>query len=450
MHISIFEGIFAQVYSGFVSIGSSFITKFAVLLNASPLHFSIMSAIAQLSQLFQLSGYLISRKAASRKPECVWFAFWGRLLNIFLFIPILIQPSMMSIIVFLSVLMISAALQNISGNMWTAWIADEIPVKIRGRFFSKRMQILMIYGFSTAWLISFFIDLFEKDKSFWKIKLISFFNAENLFKSSNQIWGIYLVILAGTLIGITGLYFLNKQPESFKKKSLKDSDHSILEPIKNPNFRKLILFNIWWMLAIGIGAPFWGPFMMKKLEMSLFEVQIYGALSSVSMLFAFKWWGKLIDKFGNRSMMKICVFLGGINPLIWVFFNKSSYFLIWPEAILSGFMWSGTNIISMNFILSISPKGKEQLWSAMYSAIGGLMMMTTMLLSGTFYPSQLRIFGLVLEPEQILFAITGLLRWTAEIPLQFVQEPSGVPFRRTIVIVKQMLFERFYKIRSRF
>jgi hypothetical protein len=86
----------------------------------------------------------------------------------------------------------------------------------------------------------------------------------------------------------------------------------------------------------------------------------------------------------------------------------------------------------------------------MYSAIGGLMMMTTMLLSGTFYPSQLRIFGLVLEPEQILFAITGLLRWTAEIPLQFVQEPSGVPFRRTIIIVKQMLFERFYKIRSRF
>ena len=137
MKISIFEGIFAQVYSGLVSIGSSFITKFAVLLNASPLHFSLISAISQLSQLFQLSGYLISRKSASRKSKCVWYAFWGRLLNIFLLIPVIINPSPMAIILFLSVLMVSAALQNISGNMWTAWIADEIPLKIRGRFFFK-------------------------------------------------------------------------------------------------------------------------------------------------------------------------------------------------------------------------------------------------------------------------------------------------------------------------
>jgi len=450
MKISIFEGIFAQIYSGLVSIGSSFITKFAVLLNASPLHFSIISAISQLSQLFQLSGYVISRKLSARKSKCVSYAFWGRLINILLFIPVLLNPSPLSIIIFLLILMISASLQNISGNMWTAWIADEIPAKIRGRFFSKRMQILMTYGLISAYLVSIIIDFFEKDRSVWKTSIVKFFNASELFNHSHQLWALYYVILGGTIIGVAGLYYLNKQPETPRKQASGDQDLSLFEPLKNPNFRKLLVFNIWWMLAIGIGAPFWGPFMMKKLEMSLFEVQMYGALSTLSMLAAFKWWGKFIDKFGNRSTMKICVFLGGINPLIWVFFRKSSYYLIWPEAILSGFMWSGTNIVSMNFILAISPKGKEQLWSGMYSAVGGLMMMTSMLMSGTFFPSQLRIFGLLLEPEQVLFALTGLLRWTAEIPLQYVQEPSGVSFRKTLQIVRQMLFERFYRIRSRF
>ncbi len=457
---SIFEGIFAQVYSALVSIGNSFITKFAVLLNASPLHFSIISAIAQLSQLFQIIGIIITKRLKSRKKKCVWYAFYGRAVNLFLFIPLLIiyskisllgmSPQILSIVIFLLILLISAALQNISGNLWTAWISDLVPKSIRGRFFSKRMQILSFYGLIFAYIFSIFVDCFESSEGNWKYSIIEFTGLTRIFIPENQALGLYLVFFIGIVIGLLGLYFLNQQDEKEVKHKLTETDFSIKEPLKNKNFRQLALFNAWWMLAIGIGAPFWGAFMMKKLHMSLFEIQMYGAISSLSMLVAFKWWGKFIDRFGNRTTMKICVFLGGINPLIWVFFTKESYWLIWPEAILSGFMWSGTNIVSMNFILAISPKGKEQIWSGVYSAIGGVMMMSTMLLSGTFFPNEMYLFGLKLEPEQVLFALTGVLRWTAEIPLHYVKEAGGVPFRRTLIEVRQLLFQRIYRLRSKF
>lgn len=443
MRISIEEGTYAQVFSSLVSIGNSFITKYAILLKASPIHFSIIASIAQLSQLFQLIGIIISRNAKQLKHKTVFYAFAGRALNILLFIPLLILNPALALGVFIFILLISAGLQNISGNMWTAWIASLIPKQIRGRFFSRRMQILMFFGLIIGYFFSFIIDLFETNPDSWKYPILKNLNLTGLFIKDHQIYGVYLVFLIGTLIGLYGLRILNRQPEKAINKEESNETLSLFEPFKNNNFRKLAFFNIWWMFAIGIGAPFWGPFMMKKLQMSMLEIQIYTTIQTITMLMAFRFWGKFIDRFGNRTTMKICIFLGSINSFVWIFFRPDAYSFIWFESILSGFMWSGTNIVTMNFVLSVCPKGKEQIWSGMYSSLGGLMMMSTMLMSGLFFPSPMKIWGLNLEPEQVLFGLTGIIRMTAEIPLHYVQEPSGVSFRKTVRIIQQSLMRRF-------
>lgn len=69
------------------------------------------------------------------------------------------------------------------------------------------------------------------------------------------------------------------------------------------------------MFAIGVGSPFWGPFMMKKLSMSLFEIQIYNTISVFSSLLSYPFWGRFIDKNGNKTAMQICIVLGGLNPM---------------------------------------------------------------------------------------------------------------------------------------
>jgi hypothetical protein len=443
--ISIHEGVYAQIYSALVSIGNSFVTKFAVLLNASPVHFSFISAISQLSQIFQLIAIKLAGNSTHRKQSCIKYAWWGRALNLLLFIPLLITNPTLAISILLLILLVSAALQNISGNFWTAWISDLIPKRIRGRFFSKRMQILLFFSMIVAYVFSFLIDFFDSAPGSLKSYIVDLTGLKNVFQPSNQTWGVYIVFLIGTLLGLYGLKLLSKQPESLNDRHEIVQNISILEPLKNKNFRKLVFFNIWWMLAIGIGAPFWGPFMMKKLHMSLFEMQIYSSIQTITMLIAFKYWGKFIDRFGNKTTMKICVFLGGINPLIWLLFKENSYYLIWPEAVLSGFMWSGANIVAMNFVLAISPKGKEQVWSAMYGSLGGVMMMTTMLLSGSLFPEKMTFLGLNLEPEQVLFGLSGVIRMSAEIPLFFVHEESAVPPKDTISILTQNIFNRFYK-----
>ena len=448
MKISVVEGIFAQVHATLTAIGSAFITKAAIVLQATPMQFSILNGIAQLSLFFQLYAVKHNEKVSSRKKPCVQFAMIGRMLSVFLGVCLAIANRELALYCFLIVLFISAVFQTISGNMWVAWISDLIPKRVRGRFFSRRMQINLIFSLAFGYLFTFLIDLFEATSDSWKHALLTKLNLTKVFVVDNLPVGLAVVFTIGATFGIYGLLLLKKQPERriIRKEQ---GTASLLEPLQNKSFLKLLRFQLWWMFAIGVGAPFWGKFMLSALGMSLVELQLYSMLSAVGMFISFRFWGKFIDKFGNKTAMKLCVLLGAINPAMWIFLTPTNYFLIFFEAFTSGMMWSGANLITFNFVLAIAPKGKEQHWSAVYSGFGGIMMLTTILLSGLLYPKTLVVGNLCLQPEQVLFGLASIFRISAELPLHFVEEPKSTGLRKTIGYASDYVMAKLMRFRTR-
>ena len=95
-------------------------------------------------------------------------------------------------------------------------------------------------------------------------------------------------------------------------------------------------------------------------------------------------------------------------------------------------MWAGNALVTTNFVLSIAPQGKQQIYSGLYNAIAGVSMMCSTLLSGIFFPAPLDVLGKHLQSEQVVFGIGGLLRWSTIIPLVFVVEKNHVPLRDVI------------------
>jgi MFS family permease len=435
MKISVIEGTFAQIYFTLTAIGSNFITKAAVVLNANHVQFSLLSSVSQLCQLFQLYAVYHNKNLLTRKKPCIQYAFWGRFISLLLCVCFTISNPKLAFIFFISILLLSTALATISSNMWVAWMTDLIPKQIRGRFFSQRMQIHLLCAFLIGYVFSFFIDLFEVGTDTLRYSLISKLNLNTFFVDANLSIGLSIVFITGTVLGLCGLKILQKQSERKIKNSGEIESFVLFEPLKSHDFRKLLRFGLWWMFAVGVGAPFWSPFMIQTLKMSLVQMQIYTMLQTVGMIVSFTFWGKFIDRFGNKTAMKICVFLGAINPAVWVFFTESNYSIIWLEAVSSGIMWSGANLIAFNFVLALAPRGKEQHWSAVYSSLCGLMMMSTILLSGIFFPKKMIILNHELLPEQILFATTALLRLSALIPLCFVVENKAVSLRRVILLI---------------
>lgn len=427
--ISIVEGIFSQIYGALANIGSNFITKFLVLLGASPLHFSILSALGQLSALFQPLGVALTHKPGKRKELCVWITAAGRFLSIFIGSALLFSQARQGIAFVLALLFISMGLQGIGGNIWIAWISDIIPAGIRGRFFARRNQILVFSGLLAGYLFSFLTDSFEKGGGALRAFASRWVDPDLFFTPRNQsLWLAGVFVFAG-IIGLAGLTILARQPD--RKRSMQQViplRKKFGEPFKDKNFRLLMAFGIWWMLATGVGSAFWTPFMLKNLGLSMFRLQIYGSLHMVSSLLSYSFWGKFIDRWGNKPAMAICVILGGLNPMLWLFMTPQNYSLLWVEGLFSGFMWAGNGVATTNFVLAIAGKGREQSYSALYGAIGGVSMMATTLLSGVFYPQPMILGSRLLASEQVIFGVGGVLRWLSIIPLMAVKEKRSRVF----------------------
>lgn len=435
--ISVIEGIFAQVYGSFCNIGSSFITKLLVILGASPMHYSLLSSLGQVSALFQPLGLAITHRLKRRKWACVWVTAVGRFLTFFLGFALVFRDQNQGISFALSLLFVSAALQAMGGNIWIAWMSRIIPLKIRGRFFSRRTQILSLVSLVVGYIVSFHFDIFENASTGVKATYVKLLGLAPYLTKSNQLVFLAAVFGLATALGMIGLVVLARQGERGREAGISPSLWSMYRmPFGDKNFRLLLVFGIWWMLSIGVGSAFWTPFMLKKLQMGLFDVQLYGSLHMLSSLLSYSLWGSFVDRFGNKTAMKICVFLGGLNPLMWLFMSSQNHHILWLEALSSGFMWAGVGIVTTNFVLAISPKGSEQAYSGIYNAIVGLSMMSSTLLSGLLYPSAMQLGRLYLEPEQVIFGVGAIMRWLTIIPLMLVVEKGSVPLRQVFLRVR--------------
>jgi MFS family permease len=438
LRTSITAGIFSQVF-GTLS-GSAFLTKFAIMLNATPLQFSFLSAIGQVSQVFQPLGAIATKRRRKRKGVVLTLQFIGCGIVLFYGILPFVFSSANTIRVFLLLFLLSVSLLSVASNVWIGWISDLVPLRARGRFFSVSSQYVMLTAVGVGYVFSLFIDSFGTGiRQDFHTHKSTFFTAENLPL------GFAIIFFVAVLSAFSGLGILSRLPEKEKKIENEGTAGMFFLPIRDENFRRFLLYNCWWMLAVGIGAPFWQPFMMQKLNMSLFEVQIYGSINIVASILVLRLWGRFIDTYGNRTAMRLIILLGGFNPMVWLFVSPHNYPVLYLEAITSGVMWAGAGLVATNFVLSIAPNERRQLYSGVSGAFSGIAMMTTMLASGAFLPRHLEIGSLRLEPEQVLFALTGIARWSAQIPLSLVREPRSRPISEAIASLLREIKPRIIK-----
>lgn len=448
--ISTVEGMLWQVYATIAEPGSVFLTKLALMLGATPFQFGLISAIGQLSQVFQPLGVAITRKMTSRKGAVVSLMSVARGLALLYGILPFLLPAQAAMWAFLPLFLVATSLHAVGSNAWIGWISDIVPLEIRGRFLARRSQYIRIAGLGAGFVFSAFIDLFAADRSGIAQSVVAALGNATLFVSENLPGALAVLMGFAAVIGLLSARVLLLQPERAKAVET-DSFRAILaEPFRDANFRRLLVYGCWWMLVVGIGGPFWGPFMIQKLHMPLINIQIYGTIQTIAALVALRPWGRIIDQFGNKTAMRIAVFMGGINPLVWVFATPESHWFIYLEAFTSGVMWAGAGIVATNFVLAVAPDGKRQIYSGIFGAFSGVAMMVTLLASGAFLPAPVAFLGLHLEPEQVLFGLGGLLRWSTHLPLSWVQEPRAQSVGTVVRYAQHYARTRVERMQDRF
>jgi MFS family permease len=337
LKVSIHEGAAAKFAFG---TGNSYVTPFALALNANPLHIGFISSfsglLAPLAQLF--GNKLMENK--SRKKIVMKFVLIQSLLWIpiaflsYLFWKGILSQYLPWALIILYTLVVIAG--GIALPVWFSWMGDLVPEKGRGKYFAKRSRATTAVGLAAALIAAFLLDAFKTRG----LALLGF---------------SILFILAFTFRFLSFILFKKQYSPKFKLK--KKSEFSFWAFIKRyDNFGKFAFYRATFMFASMIAAPFFAVYMLKDLQFSYVTFMIVTMSSSVFYLLFAPLAGKFSDRFGNVKLMYISGILFIFTPILWIIFN-SPYTLIFGPQLLAGIANAALIIGATNFTYdSVSPQ----------------------------------------------------------------------------------------------
>ncbi|HUU62516.1 MAG TPA: MFS transporter [Dehalococcoidia bacterium] len=354
----ILDGMCTQAMG--VLTGGAFLVAFAIALGASNFHIGLLAAIPFLTQFLQLPAVYLVERVRARRGISVAFSGASRLLWLLIAaIPLLFAAyTGAGLYVVIVALALFAGLGAVAGTSWNSWMRDLIPEKILGSFFARRMILSTGLGIVLTVLAGFFVY-------FWKGRF-----------PDDQLYGYSILFILGCAAGLVGLYFLSRTPEpKMEKQGEVPSLRELLtRPLKDTNFRRLLTFSVPWSFAINMAAPFFTVYLLVRLEYSLSTVVMLAVLSQLANLFFLRIWGRLSDRFNNKSILSVSGPLFLLCILAWPFTTMpEKYFLTLPLVIIihifSGISLAGVTLGTGNIALKLSPRGQ----ATSYLAASGIL-----------------------------------------------------------------------------
>ncbi len=339
---SIIEGSFTTIRTSF---GDSYISPFAIAINAGNATIAMLSSITgllgPLSQLF--SSRLIEKY--KRKKILTTSTFYESLLWIsFILIAFLFYKGILiSFLPFLLLFFfaIYTIIANIPIPAWFSWMGDIVDKGYRGKWFAKRNFIIGTISLLTSIIAAIFLDFTKKQN----IVMFGF---------------IILFFLAMTARLISRQFF--KKAYEPKLKLERGYYFSFFEFIKKAtknNFGRFSIFRAFMGFAASIASPFFAVYMLRNLGFSYITYMIITVSQTMFSLILIKAWGKFADKYGNYEVLKITSVLIPLYPILWLI-SSNPLFLVFGPALIGGIAWAGFNLSAGNFVFdSVTPQKRS-------------------------------------------------------------------------------------------
>ncbi|MDD5039430.1 MAG: MFS transporter [Dehalococcoidales bacterium] len=338
---------------GFNSITTSgILAAYALALGANVLQIGIMAAIPFLMQTFQILTILLVEKIRRRKAIAVISFFAAQLVWVpVALIPLLVlTPSTRAVYLLLGLLIVNGLLRSFTTSSWNSWIRDLVPQQILGRFFSKRLSLAAIAGAIFSMGAAFFID-------YW----------HTITYGDNSILSYTYVLLFGiTFLGLASPIFMSLMPEPMMLSAPKNQlslKQKLTAPLKDKNFKKLVLFLLIWNIASNLAIPFFAVYMLTRLGLPLSWVIGLSIISQLFNIIFLRVWGTLVDRFGNKVVLSMCASLYLLVILGWLFTAMPErYFLTIPLLVIlhvfAGIAMAGVTLTVSTIGLKLAPSGE--------------------------------------------------------------------------------------------
>ena len=367
LRLLLLDGVSSQVMGALT--GGALLVAFALHLGASNKVIGLIAAVGPLSQLLQLPAIVFVERLRSRKTLVLLATSIGRVFWVVVAaIPLLVPPAF-RVAAFLGSLAVYFAASSFASAAYNSWKRDLVPDEVMGRYFARRLTVATAAGAAVTLGSGFFVDHAER----WVSEPLLVFAP---------------LFLAGGLTGLLGVAFLGRVPEPRMSVEPGRPIREILaEPLRDENFRKLLIFLASWNFAVNLAAPFFAVYMLVRLGLPMGWVLGLSVLSQIVNVAFFRVWGRLADRVGNRAVLSLAGSLFVVSIGLWPFTTLPERHLLTVPLLLSihllaGVSTAGVNLCAGGITLKLAPRGKATAFLATNALTSGLAATVAPILAG--------------------------------------------------------------------
>src|SRR4051794_27245851 len=152
--------VFGSVWA--TATGGAPYSLFVKHLHASEFQIGLLAALPFLASLLNIPATVLTERTGQRKKIFLWTLYAQRLL----WFPIAIVPVLLAryvgvgaaASVFLVLVFCMHAVGALGGPGWLSWMADIVPDRLRGKYFSRRRQWGIVSAIPAAILVGWLVD----------------------------------------------------------------------------------------------------------------------------------------------------------------------------------------------------------------------------------------------------------------------------------------------------
>lgn len=397
----------------FTITGGTALTGYIKALGASDFMYSILLAMPFVSKFMQLITSYILEKTRKRRQLMLVFGLISRLMWIpVALVPYFIPASEATIRIFtiLVLVLLLSCMGAFIDSSFNSLVADIVPMRIRGRYFSARQRMMMISGVISGIVISFLLDKFTVGGSLAGYTIV--FIIAGIFGAGDIICFLW--------VSFPPMKEPEAEPESMAR--------MLREVFSNRSYMKLILLWTVWTFSVNISSPFFNVHMLGPMGMTYSEVNFLSVIiSNVSTLLSIGLWGRLMDRYGNKAVARTFTLIAAFIPTMWLFTGPREIWMVPIIQFISGMVWPAIDLSTQNMYLYQAPEKNRSMYFAVYFCITQMVGVALgysvggWLLDNVFLPLSQELnwtfFGRQINQYQFIFQLSGMLRLVVTLAL---------------------------------
>ncbi len=343
-----FDGLFAAASDKIIL---TYISIYLLDLGATGQQIGLLSSFSNLTAaLLLLPAAMLVERTGERKRTTLLAASGSRLMVLLMaLLPMVFVPTSGLVWVILGFALLRETFNNFGYPGWIALTGDIVPLEGRGRYFGSRNFIMGVSGIITALVIG---------------QAITWIGSP---------LGYQLAFILAVLLGVASMSFFGRLKDHSKEDGTLQPTPSSLRLILSSlhGQKQFILFCVFtavWNFSINIAGPFFNVYMVETIGMTAASIGLATVGNSIANLVVQRRTGVLADRWGNRKVSIIFLFLIPALPLIWGLLIHKTWEVILIQTV-AGIVWGAYNLVSFNILLVQTPQEQRARFSALYQIV---------------------------------------------------------------------------------